>query len=179
MKFLIASDIHGSYYYTQKIIDIMQKENADMLVLLGDIYNHGPRNNLPNEYEPMQVANALNSVKDKLIVVKGNCDSQVDTMISDFDFIDHTLIVSGGKRLFLTHGHVYNDNNPPKTNVDALIFGHFHVGMIKREKGITMANPGSISLPKQQSPHSYLILDNDLLILKTIDGEIITQDRID
>ena len=179
MKFLIASDIHGSYFYTQKIIDIMQKENADMLILLGDIYNHGPRNNLPNEYEPMQVAKLLNGIKENLIVIKGNCDSQVDTMISEFDFIDHTILVSANKRVFLTHGHVYNENNLPKTKIDALIYGHFHVGMIKREKGITIANPGSISLPKQQSPHSYLILENDVIILKDIDGEIITQDKID
>ena len=179
MKYIIASDIHGSFFYTQKIIEIMQNENADTLILLGDIYNHGPRNNLPSAYEPMNVANALNSIKDKLIVIKGNCDSQVDTMISEFDFIEHIIIVSGNKRVFLTHGHVYNENNLPKTKVDALIYGHFHVGMIKRDNGITLANPGSISLPKLQSARSYLVLEDDLLILKNIDGEIITQDKID
>ena len=88
MKYLIASDVHGSAYYADRIVERAKAENADLIILLGDIYNHGPRNPLPKDYAPMKVAETLNAVKDKLIVVKGNCDSQVDTLISEFDFID-------------------------------------------------------------------------------------------
>ena len=88
MKYLIASDIHGDKTSTERLIQILKEEKAEKLILLGDVYNHGPRNNLPNGYSPMDVASVLNAVKEKLIVVKGNCDSAVDTMISDFDFIE-------------------------------------------------------------------------------------------
>ena len=90
MKFLIASDLHGSFYYAQKLIDAFDREKADKLIILGDIYNHGPRNPLPTDYSPIEVSKILNGIKDKLIVIKGNCDSQVDTMISEFSFIENS-----------------------------------------------------------------------------------------
>ena len=108
MKIVIASDLHGSAYFANKLMDICYKEDADKLILLGDIYNHGPRNKLPKDYQPMQVAEILNGVKENLIVIKGNCDSEVDTMISEFDFVGDLVIVSGNKTVYLTHGHVYN-----------------------------------------------------------------------
>ena len=108
MKIVIASDLHGSAFYAQKLMDICYKEDADKLILLGDIYNHGPRNGLPKDYEPMKVAEILNGVKENLIVIKGNCDSEVDTMISEFDFVGDMLILSGKKTVYLTHGHIYN-----------------------------------------------------------------------
>lgn len=100
MKFLIASDIHGSAHFTEKLKERFIAEKADKLILLGDIYNHGPRNPFPEEYAPQKVAEMLNSLKDRLIVVKGNCDSDVDTLISEFDFVDNTVIVSGEKTVF-------------------------------------------------------------------------------
>lgn len=170
MKFLIASDLHGSAYYAEKLIDAYMKEKADKCILLGDIYNHGPRNVLPKGYDPMRVAEILNGIKDNLIVIKGNCDSEVDTMISVFDFIESAVLTSGDKVVFLTHGHVYNKDKMPKTKYDAVVYGHFHTGFIERKGDVVVANTGSLSLPKNDTPNSYIILENAKLILKDING---------
>ena len=171
MKILIASDVHGSSFYLKKLIKAFETEQANLLVLLGDIYNHGPRNPLPEEYAPMTVSELLNGIKDKLIVVKGNCDSQVDTLISEFDFIEDLLVISGEKKVLLTHGHVFNKDNLPKTKVDAIIYGHFHTGFIEDKDGVVVANAGSISLPKNNTENSYIILENGTITLKNLDGK--------
>ena len=173
MKYLIASDIHGSSYYAKKVVEKFTEEKADKIILLGDIFNHGPRNNLPKEYAPMVVAEILNGVKDNLIVIKGNCDSAVDTMISEFDFFEHLLLSVNNKTFFLTHGHVYNKDNLPKTKVDGIIYGHFHTGFIQEEKGVIMVNAGSTSLPKGETENSYLVLEDSSLTLKNFEGKII------
>lgn len=173
MKFLIASDIHGSAYYIQKVMQAFDRENADKIVLLGDIYNHGPRNPLPKEYAPLSVAEVINKNKQNIIVLQGNCDSQVDTLISEFDFLQEAVIVSNGKTVFCTHGHIYNKDNPPKTEYDAVVYGHFHTGFIERLNGTVYANAGSVSLPKNQTPSSYLILEEGVLTLKDIDGKVL------
>lgn len=178
MKTVIASDIHGSAFWTKKVMDAFRGEKADKLILLGDIYNHGPRNPFPEDYEPQKVAELLNSVRDSLIVVKGNCDSQVDTLISEFDFIEDVCVFSGDKTVFLTHGHIFNKDNPPVTRFDAVVYGHFHTGFIEKKGGVTFANAGSAALPKNGTPHSYLVLCGDTLTLKTFDGEIIKEEKI-
>lgn len=175
MKYLISADLHGSNYYAEKIIERFNAEKADLLVLLGDVFNHGPRNPLPKDYAPLKVADLLNGVKDKLLVLKGNCDSEVDTMISQFDFLESVALSDGDKKIFLTHGHIYNKDNPPKTKFDAVIYGHFHTGFIEKIGDTIYANSGSLSLPKNEKPNSYLILENGVLTLKTINGEIIKQ----
>ena len=173
MKILIASDLHGSAFYTEKLLCRFKAENADKLVLLGDIYNHGPRNPLSKDYAPMEVAKSLNEIKEKLIVIKGNCDSAVDTMISNFDFLDNLVLVSGGKTLFLTHGHIYNKDNLPKTNFDAIIYGHFHTGFIERKGDMIIANTGSTSLPKNDTPNSFMVLEDKILTLKDFENNVI------
>lgn len=178
MKILIASDLHGSAFYTKKLIDRFYAENAEKLVLLGDIYNHGPRNPLPEDYNPQKVSAMLNQIKDKLIVIKGNCDSEVDTMISEFSFIEDAVIFSGDKTVFCTHGHVFNRDKLPATGFDAVVYGHFHTGFIDSVGEIVVANPGSTSLPKNGTPNSYLVLDDGELILKTIDGKMISSKKI-
>ena len=175
MKFLIASDLHGSYYYAKQLVQAFKNEKADKLILLGDIYNHGPRNPLPKEYSPMQVAETLNGIKEDLIVIKGNCDSAVDTMISQFDFIEDACIMTDAKMVFLTHGHVYNKDNLPKTNYNAIVYGHFHTGFIKEKDRTTFVNVGSVSLPKNGTPSSYLIIEDGKLLLKDIQGNIIAK----
>ena len=165
MKLLIASDLHGSAYYAERLIDRYNKENADKLILLGDIYNHGPRNHLPENYQPMKVAEILNGVKENLIVIKGNCDSAVDTMISEFDFIENACLVINGKTVFLTHGHVFNKDNMPKTKFDAVIYGHFHTGFIEKVKETIVANTGSLSLPKNEKKKEIGLLSKILLLL--------------
>lgn len=178
MKFLIASDVHGSAYFTEKVLECVKREKADKLILLGDIFNHGPRNPLPKDYAPLKVADMLNSIKKDLIVIKGNCDSEVDTMISEFDFIPHMLLCENGKTIFLTHGHVYNKDTMPKTEFNAVIYGHFHTGFIKEQGGTYIANPGSVSLPKDNTPSSYIVLESGELTLKDIDGAIITKQTL-
>ena len=168
MKFLIASDLHGSAYYARKLLEAFNESKADKLILLGDVYNHGPRNPLPKDYAPLEVAELLNGITDKLLVIKGNCDSQVDTMISKFSFIEDAVLISGEKTVFLTHGHVYNKDNMPLTKFDMVIYGHFHTGFIEEKDGVVIANTGSLSLPKNNTPNSYLILEDGKLDLKEI-----------
>lgn len=170
MKVIIASDLHGSAYFAKKLVEIKNKEKADKIILLGDIFNHGPRNPLPRDYAPLDVADVLNGMKENLIVIKGNCDSQVDTLISEFDFIEDMCVMSGGKTVFLTHGHMYNKDNMPKTRFDAVIYGHFHTGFIEKQGDSVVANAGSLSLPKGGTPSSYILLNENVLTLKDVDG---------
>ena len=172
MKVLVISDIHGSSYYAEKIKEIVARENPDKIILLGDLYYHGPRNDLTQEYAPMKVAEILNSLKDKLLVVKGNCDAEVDEMISEFKLEDHIELKISGVDFFFSHGHKYNmDNVPPVGKV--VVYGHFHTGFITEEYGTIFANPGSISLPKNNTIHSYIIIDEKELILKDVEGNVI------
>ena len=180
MKLLIVSDIHGSSYYAKKIEEINKKEKPDKIVLLGDLYYHGPRNDLTQEYNPMEVSKILNSLKEKLLVVKGNCDAEVDEMISKFPFQENIEMEVNGYNVFFTHGHKYNmDNMPPiGIKIDIMMYGHFHTGFITEEYGIIFANPGSISLPKANTKHSYLIFDENKLILKDVAGNLIEEKEL-
>ena len=172
MKYLVVSDIHGSLFYANKIKEIMEKENIDKLILLGDLYYHGPRNPLPKEYNPMEVSNLLNSLKDKLICIKGNCDAEVDEMISEFKFNDYICLEISDKKFIFTHGHKYNiDNIPQKT--DVLIYGHFHTGFFKTKNNVLCVNAGSVSIPKEQTKNSYLTIENNLILLKDLEGNVI------
>ena len=175
MKVLVISDIHGSGYYAEKIKEIDEREKTEKIILLGDLYYHGPRNDLSQEYNPMKVAEVLNSLKNKLLVVKGNCDAEVDEMISEFDFQDHILMKINGKNIYFTHGHKYNIDKIPYEEFDMLIYGHIHQGFIEEKEGYIFANPGSISLPKCNTEHSYIILDENKVILKRVDGEILKE----
>ena len=177
MKVLIISDIHGSNYYAKKILEIEKREIPDKIILLGDLYYHGPRNNLTKEYNPMEVSKILNSLKDKIIAIRGNCDAQVDEMISEFTFQDNIETNINGKKIFLTHGHKYNIDKLPNKDFDLMIYGHFHTGFIKETNGKIFANPGSISLPKNNTKNSYLILDNEKIILKDVEGNIIEEKK--
>ena len=177
MKIFVATDLHGSAHFTQKVIEQFHRTHSDVLVLLGDVYNHGPRNPFPNDYAPMQVAEMLQSVSDKLIVVKGNCDSEVDQMISPFTFVAESETFAFNRRLFFTHGHVYNKSNLPRLAVgDVLLYGHFHTNEIVETNGVICVNVGSASLPKD-GKHSYCVIDEVGVTLATFDGEIIAQKK--
>lgn len=175
MKILIISDIHGSGYYAEKIKEINEREKPQKIILLGDLYYHGPRNQLSQEYQPMKVADVLNSLNDKLLVVKGNCDSEVDEDISEFEFQDYILLEVNGKRFYFTHGHKYNMEKIPYEDFDIMIYGHIHQGFIQEKEGYIFANPGSISLPKCNTEHSYLILQENEIVLKRIDGKVLQE----
>ena len=178
MKLLIISDIHGSSYYAEKIKEIEAKENPDQIILLGDLYYHGPRNELTQEYNPMKVAGVLNDLKDKIKAVRGNCDAEVDEMISDFKLEPYIEMQVNGKKVFFSHGHVYNMDNIPHKDIDIMFYGHFHVGFIEEENGIIFVNPGSISLPKNNSEHSYIIFDEKAITLKDVDGNVIKEYKL-
>ena len=175
MKIIVISDIHGSLFYMNKIKEIIDKSNVDKIVLLGDLYYHGPRNPLTQEYNPQQVANILNSYKDKILCVRVNCDAQVDEMLSEFKFNDNVKLDINGKRFFFTHGHKYNIDNLPD-NIDVIVYGHFHTGFIKQKDNVICVNSGSISLPKDNTKNSYLIIDDNNIKLMDLDGNVI--DRI-
>lgn len=175
MKVLIISDIHGSSYYAEKIKEIVERENPEKIVLLGDLYYHGPRNDLSQEYAPMKVAEVLNSLKDKLIVVRGNCDAEVDEMISEFKLEDHILMDINGKKVYFTHGHRYNIEVFPYEDFEIMIYGHIHQGFIQEKEGYLFANPGSISIPRLGTAHSYLILNENKLLLKDVDGNVLKE----
>ena len=175
MKLLIISDIHGSAFFAEKIEKIINAESPDKLVLLGDLYYHGPRNPLPEDYNPMKVSQILNTYKDKIIAIKGNCDAEVDEMISEFKFNENTEVEISNKKIFFTHGHKNNIDMWPATDFDIMIYGHFHMGFIHEEKNKIFANPGSISLPKNNTKNSYMILEDNKITLKDIDGNIIIE----
>lgn len=171
MKILIASDVHGSLPVAKQILERAKAEKVSRIVLLGDVYYHGPRNPLPDGYAPIKVAEILNETPN-LAVLKGNCDSEVDQMVSKFRFVDGILEIDDGeKRLLFTHGHVYNRENLPEGEFDLLCYGHFHTAFIEADQeGHTFANPGSPSLPKDGFS-GYLIYENGRITLKTAAGE--------
>lgn len=172
MKYLVASDIHGSLYYAKKIVEKFEIETADKIILLGDLYYHGPRNPLPLEYNPMEVSKLFNNIKDKLLVIKGNCDAEVDEMISEFKFNEHIRLEIGTKKFYFTHGHRNNINNIPE-DCNVLVYGHFHAGFITIEDDVICVNAGSVSLPKNDTKNSYLLITDEYIELKDFDNNII------
>ena len=175
MKYLVVSDIHGSSYYARKIEEIINREKPDKIILLGDLYYHGPRNPLTEEYAPKDVADILNSHKDKILAVRGNCDAEVDQMISEFKLEENLRLEIGGKKFFFTHGHKFNIDIWPKEDFDVLVYGHFHTGFIKEFEGKLFVNAGSISLPKNGTKNSYLIIDETKISLKDVGGNAIEE----
>ncbi|MGN1114594.1 MAG: phosphodiesterase [Oscillospiraceae bacterium] len=170
MKAMIASDIHGSAYYCKKMLDAFESQKADRLILLGDILYHGPRNDLPKEYNPKEVIAMLNPLKNKLLCVRGNCDTEVDQMVLDFPVLaDYALLVIDGLTIFATHGHKFNcDDLPPLNKGDILLHGHTHIPVIENKGDYTYINPGSVSIPKNNSDHSYLILEKGKFQFNTL-----------
>lgn len=173
MKLMFLTDIHGSAFYFNQSVEAIKRENPDMICLLGDLLYHGPRNPLPKDYDPKVVLAGLNEMKDKLVAVRGNCDSEVDQMVLEFPIMsDYHIVLYNGRKLFLTHGHLYNESNLPELNAgDCVIHGHTHVPVAKEVNGIHVLNPGSTSLPKQETPHSYGIIEEDKFTAKTLEGE--------
>lgn len=162
MKIMIASDLHGSAYYTERLVNAYKKSGAERLVLLGDILYHGPRNDLPKEYAPKKVIEMLNAISDEILCVRGNCDTEVDQMVLDFPVLaDYAVMFVDGRMFYLTHGHKYGvDNFPNVKKGDAIIQGHTHVPMLEDRDGILCVNPGSVSIPKENSSHRCLIYEN-------------------
>ncbi|MFC3396213.1 phosphodiesterase [Brenneria rubrifaciens] len=178
MKLMFASDLHGSLSATEQVLRLFEQSGADWLILLGDFLNHGPRNPLPDNYQPAEVATRLNAYNKRIIAVRGNCDSEVDQMLLNFPITapwQHVLLPKN--RLFLTHGHLYHPENLPPMNVgDVLVYGHTHIPVAEQRGEIYHFNPGSVSLPKGGFPASYGTLEDDVLrVLPLSAGEPIAQ----
>ena len=174
MKILVASDIHGSASFCRALLSAFSREGADKLLLLGDILYHGPRNDLPEGYAPKEVISLLNPLKEKLLCVRGNCDTEVDQMVLDFPILaDYCLLYAGKRAIFATHGHLYNEEKlPPLSKGDVLLHGHTHIPACREGDGYLYLNPGSVSIPKEGSSRGYILLEDDTVFFKTLEGEI-------
>ena len=177
MKYVFASDIHGSAYYTKALLEKFNESKAEKLILLGDLLYHGPRNDLPKDYAPKEVIAMLNPLKDKIYAVRGNCEAEVDQMVLDFPVMaTHALLVLNGVTFYSTHGHIYNPENLPPINPgEALIYGHVHLPIAEKRGDIYILNPGSTSIPKGGNPPSYAVLEDKHFQILTFDGQVIKE----
>lgn len=180
MRWMIASDIHGSAVYCQQLLTAYAAEKADRLLLLGDILYHGPRNALPEGYDPARTAALLNAHCADILCVQGNCDSEVDQMVLDFPIgAAYCLLCAGGRTIFVTHGHVMNLEHLPAMHPgDILLHGHTHVQAWEQAHGVTYVNPGSVSIPKQDSVRGYLILTDEAFEFKALDGRCLRREAL-
>ncbi len=168
MKFVIASDIHGSAKYCRMLLRAFGRESADKLLLLGDILYHGPRNALPEEYSPALVAEMLSEYADRIICVRGNCEAEVDQMVLPFPVLsDYAYVYADGTEMCLSHGH---RQTPPLADGAVYLTGHSHVPLCSHDRFYRL-NPGSVSLPKENSPHGYILYENRSFTFKTLEGE--------
>lgn len=174
MKWLIASDIHGSAYWCRKLLERYDAEKADRLLLLGDLLYHGPRNDLPRDYAPKQVIEMLSAKKDEILCVRGNCEAEVDQMVLPFPVLaEYGVMPLENHLLFFTHGHHYNEQTPPLLKKgDILLNGHFHVPACREHDTFLYMNPGSVSIPKENSKNSYMTLEKGCFQWKDMDGNI-------
>ena len=142
------------------MLEAFEAEKADRMLLLGDILYHGPRNDLPEGYAPKEVIAMLNSYADKILCVRGNCEAEVDQMVLNFPVMaDYAVIFDGERRIYATHGHLYGPDNPPKLSAgDILLCGHTHIPANRQIGEFTYINPGSVSIPKENSAHGYMTL---------------------
>ena len=182
MKWMIASDLHGSAFYCRQTLDAFEREGADRLLLLGDLLYHGPRNDLPPDYAPKEVIALLNARKNQIFCVRGNCEAEVDQMVLEFPVLaDYCILPVGQKLVYATHGHSYNTKNPPPLMPgDILLHGHTHVPAWQEfGEGNLYLNPGSLSIPKENSPHSYMTLEEGLFRWKELEsGEVYHQIKV-
>ncbi len=169
MKLMIASDIHGSAAYCELLLQRMKKEDPERLLLLGDLLYHGPRNDLPERYDPREVIGILNGIKDRILCIRGNCDCDVDQMVLEFPIMaDYALLYLDGTPVYVTHGHIHNPKNPLPGMKGILLCGHTHIPVIEEYEGFTCLNPGSVSIPKNGTRHSYMVYEDGLFCWKDL-----------
>lgn len=177
MKLMIASDIHGSAYWCRALMTAFEQQKPDKLLLLGDLLYHGPRNDLPREYAPKEVIPLLCGISDKILCVRGNCESEVDGMVLNFPVLcESCLLFLDGRTVFATHGHIFHENKlPPLSPGDILLHGHTHVPVCHVHSDplpYLCLNPGSVSIPKQNSPHSYMTWQDGNLAWHDLEGGV-------
>ena len=172
MKYLVVSDIHGNVEYARKLEEIITLENPDKLILLGDLYYHGPKG-YNDKYDFQTVVDILNKYKNIILCTYGNCDSSEDERVSEFELKESITLKINNKYFYFTHGNRYNKENEPDYPFDVLIYGHLHIGFIESENGKIYANPGSLSSPRYGSVNSYIIIDDYDILLKEVDGGVL------
>ena len=171
MRWMIASDLHGSAYYTRLLLEAMEREQPDRLLLLGDLLYHGPRNDLPRDYAPKEVIAMLNPLAGQVFCVRGNCEAEVDQMVLEFPVLaDYCLIPAGKRMLYVTHGHVWEDRPPRLTPGDILLTGHTHIPKCADHGDYVYLNPGSVSIPKAGSWHGYMTWEGETFLWKDLAG---------
>ena len=180
MKIMIAADIHGSALYCRQLCELFKDSGAQKLLLLGDILYHGPRNALPQGYDPKKVCALLNPLKDSILCVRGNCDSEVDQMVLNFSVLsDSALLFLNGHTFLAAHGHLFTENSPPPlAEGDILLYGHTHVPKFEKKDGHLCINPGSVSIPKENSPNSCIILNDSTINHCDLYGHVYMQNDI-
>lgn len=181
MKYLIVSDIHGSLPRLEHVLDYYAHHEYDMLVILGDIINYGPRNGLPEGLNAAGIVERLNALADQIVAVRGNCDSEVDQMLLQFPCMaDYLMLTVADKRLFLTHGHKYNPVNRTPLGIDAFFYGHTHLHELYRaDDGVLICNTGSITFPKGGNVPTFATIDEDLTVrLRQLDGTILQECKL-
>ena len=173
MKLMIASDIHGSARWCRALLATYEVQRPDRLILLGDLLYHGPRNALPEDYDCQRVAAMLNGARDRILAVRGNCDAEVDQMVLQFPIMaDYALVEAEGVRIYATHGHLWNEERlPPAGAWSILLHGHTHVPACAAHEGYAYLNPGSVSIPKENSRRGYMTLESGVFRWKDLSGE--------
>ena len=177
MKYVIASDIHGSAYYCQKLLDCYEENRADKLILLGDLLYHGPRNDLPKEYAPKQVISLLNKKKEEILAVRGNCDGEVDQMVLEFPILsEYALLYDETIEFFLTHGHHYSPENLPPYRIGSVFaYGHTHIWKAERQNEIVICNPGSVAIPKGGNPPTFALYHQGSISIRNFENQILEE----
>ena len=172
MKLMVISDLHGYYEPTLEAYQIFERSGADYLVILGDLDAHGPANPIKEGYDPLKTAGFLKLHRERIILIKGNCEAQVDEVLVGQTILDHNVFILNGHKVFCTHGHIFSESNLPNglTKGDILLRGHYHVPKCELVQEILVASPGSIGVPKGGSKPSYIILDEKHIECRTLDG---------
>lgn len=180
MKLLIAGDLHGSAKYAEILESLNRQLEPDWILLTGDLLYHGPRNDLPEAYAPKKVIPILNAMHEKIVAVRGNCDSEVDQMVLNFPMMaDMAMIAVDGLKLCMTHGHIYGPGNPPPLAENGvLLCGHTHIGEMVKTEGRVQINPGSLALPKDGA-HSYIVYQNKVFSRFSLSGTCLDEYRVD
>lgn len=177
-SYVICSDVHGSINTIQKVVDFFVVNKFDKLIILGDLLYHGPRNDIPKGYNPKEVIKLLNPLKDKIIMVRGNCDAEVDQMVLDFKIHSKKSIRYGDKKLYLEHGHHLDKTNNSYKQGDIVFYGHTHVSKIEEIGGVKYINPGSITIPKENTKKSFIVLHNNAFMYLDLDGNILSNHQL-
>lgn len=170
MKIMIASDIHGSAFYCKEMLKAFENEHPDRILLLGDILYHGPRNDLPKDYAPKEVISMLNGIKEHILCVRGNCDTEVDQMVLEFPVLNEQILLSiDGIEMLAVHGH---KAFPAVKSGSVVLSGHTHIPKLEEKDGVIYMNPGSVSIPKENSHHGYMIFEHGVFTWKDFDGNV-------